>query len=115
MVNQEYKNPQRLLMAFLDSFSEPMWILDKTGNVLMNEEAKEYSNRGFDILKFAQDLTVGTSKVVQHMGRQFILDKKDINHGTNSYVCTLQLEEDPVQRLKKSTAKFTKAYSNIYK
>jgi hypothetical protein len=53
--------------------------------------------------------------MVQHMGKQFVLDKKDINHGTNSYVCTLQLEEDPLQRLKKSTAKFTKAYSNIYK
>ena len=98
MDNQEYKNPQKLLIAFLDSFSQPMWILDKTGNVLMNEEAKEYSSRGF-----------------QHMGKQFVLDKKDINHGTNSYVCTLQLEDDPLQRLKKSTAKFTKAYSNIYK
>ena len=42
MDNQEYKNPQKLLMAFLDSFSQPMWILDKSGNVLMNEEAKEY-------------------------------------------------------------------------
>ncbi len=115
MVNQEYKNPQKLLMAFLDSFSEPMWILDKFGNVLMNEEAQEYNKRGFDILKFAQDLAVGKSKIVQHMGKQFILDKKDINHGTNSYVCTLQLEDDPLQRLKKSTAKFTKAYSNIYK
>jgi len=95
MVNQEYKNPQKLLMAFLDSFSQPMWILDKTGNVLMNG--------------------VGASKVVQHMGKHFILDKKDINHGTNSYVCTLQHEEDPLQRLKKSTAKFTKAYSSICK
>ena len=36
------------------------------------------------------------------------------SHGTNSFVCTLQQEEDPVQRLKKSTAKFAKAYSNIY-
>jgi hypothetical protein len=81
----------------------------------MNEEAKEYSLRGFDILNCAQDLSVGASKVVQHMGKQFILDKKDINHGTNSYVCTLHLEDDPLQRLKKSTAKFTKAYSNIYK
>ena len=115
MDNQEYKNPQKLLMAFLDSFSQPMWILDKSGNVLMNEEAKEYNLRGFDIIKYAQDLGVGASKVVQHMGKQFILDKKDINHGTNSYVCTLQLEEDPLQRLKKSTAKFTKAYSSIYK
>jgi hypothetical protein len=115
MVNQEYKNPQKLLMAFLDSFSQPMWILDKAGNVLMNAEAREYSNSGFDILKYAQDLSVGASKVVQHMGKHFILDKKDINHGTNSCVCTLQHEEDPLQRLKKSTAKFTKAYSNIYK
>ena len=115
MVNQEYKNPQKLLMAFLDSFSQPMWILDKAGNVLMNEEAREYSRGGFDILKYAQDLSVGASKVVQHMGKHFILDKKDINHGTNSYVCTLQHEEDSLQSLKKSTAKFTKAYSNIYK
>mgnify|MGYP003353824397 FL=1 len=114
MVNQEYKNPQKLLMAFLDSFSQPMWICDKSGNVLMNEEAKEYSKGGFDIIKNAQDLAVGASKVVQHMGRHFVLDKKDINHGTNSFVCTLQQEEDPVQRLKKSTAKFAKAYSNIY-
>ena len=65
MVNQEYKNPQKLLIAFLDSFSQPMWILDKTGNVLMNEEAQEYNKRGFDILKFAQDLAVGKSKIVQ--------------------------------------------------
>ncbi len=115
MDNQEYKNPQKLLIAFLDSFSQPMWILDKTGNVLMNEEAKEYSSRGFDVIKHAQEISVGASKVIQHMGKQFVLDKKDINHGTNSYVCTLQLEEDPLQRLKKSTAKFTKAYSNIYK
>ena len=52
MVNQEYKNPQKLLMAFLDSFSQTMWILDKAGNVLMNEEAREYSRGGFDILKY---------------------------------------------------------------
>ncbi len=50
MVNQEYKNPQKLLVAFLDSFSQPMWILDKFGNVLMNEEAKEYNSRGFEYI-----------------------------------------------------------------
>ena len=51
---------------------------------------------------------VGSVNVRVNQGSQVVI------HGTNSFVCTLQQEEDPVQRLKKSTAKFAKAYSNIY-
>ena len=35
MDNQEFNNPPKLLLALIDSFNQPMWIVDKIGNVLM--------------------------------------------------------------------------------
>ena len=64
MDNQEFNNPPKLLLALIDSFNQPMWIIDKIGNVLMNDKAKEYSKKGFDIAVHSSDLTVGCTKLV---------------------------------------------------
>ena len=46
MDNQEFNNPPKLLLALIDSFNQPMWIIDKIGNVLMNDKAKSIPIRG---------------------------------------------------------------------
>jgi hypothetical protein len=113
MDNQEFNNPPKLLLALIDSFNQPMWIIDKIGNVLMNDKAKEYSKKGFDITVHSSDLSVGCTKLVTHFGKNFKLNKKDINHGTNSCLCTLESAEDPIQRLKDSSKRLQKALNTI--
>lgn len=113
MDNQEFNNPPKLLVALIDSFNQPMWIIDKIGNVLMNDKAKEYTKRGFDITTHTQDLSVGCTKLITHFGKSFKLNKKDINHGTNSCLCTLEIAEDPIQRLKDSSKKLQKVLNTI--
>jgi hypothetical protein len=113
MENQDFRNPSKLFVAFLDSFNQPMWIIDKSGNILMNEQAKEYSKMGFDILSNAKDLSLTCSKTIIHFGKQFKLFKKDINHGTNSCVFTLEPDEDPIRRLKESSRKLKNVLRTI--
>ena len=79
----------------------------------MNDKAKEYTNRGFDITTHTQDLSVGCTKLITHFGKSFKLNKKDINHGTNSCLCTLEIAEDPIQRLKDSSKTLQKVLNTI--
>ena len=102
---EEYTNPSKLFIAFMDSFNEPLCLIDENGNFLMNEQA-------FDLQSHSKKSKIGSS-IVTYKGKKYNLEKKDINHGTNSFLCTFKLEDDTITRLTESSKKLKKALSAL--
>lgn len=109
---EEYNNPSKLFIAFMDSFNEPLCLVDGDGNILMNEQAHKMKESGFDLQSHSKRSKVGCS-VVTHKGKKYNLEKKDINHGTNSFLCTFKLEDDTITRLTESSKKLKKVLSAL--
>lgn len=112
-IKDEYENPSRLLVAFMDSIDEPICIIDDTGNCILNQTAKDYQKLGLDFQQHVKKLKNNSSSVVMHKGKKYNLHKRDINHGTNSFVCTLKPEDEVISRLTESSAKLKKVLSAL--
>ena len=112
-MEQDYINPSKLLLALIDSIEEPVCLLDDNGNVLLNQNAKDLKKSGFDIDKVSKQATKNRTKTVSHQGVKYSLEKKDINHGTNSCLCKLVLEDDTIVRLTESSKKLKKVISAL--
>lgn len=107
----DFKNPSNLLVAFLDSINKPLCIVDDNGNTLLNNQAKELKRRGFDIDIHSSRIKKNTTATITHKGTKYSIEKKDINHGTNSCVCTVSEEDETIARLTESSAKLKKVLS----
>lgn len=112
-LTNEFKNTSQLFIAFFNSFNIPMCIIDEHGNMLMNDMAQELKQAGFDIDNHSKKIKNNSSSVVSYKGKKYNLEKKDINHGTNSCVCTLKLEDDTIARLTESSKKLKKVLSAL--
>lgn len=103
-----------ILEAFLDSFNQPMWIIDISGQLLlMNEAAKDYANKGFNILNRFNPAKRENLKFVNFSGKKYLLESKDINHGTNCFVVSLEEQEKSLSALKESTSRLKKVLSSV--
>jgi hypothetical protein len=102
---EEYKNPSKLLMGLLDTFDSPTCIIDEKCNILMNESAKEMYETGFDLINFTIKTKCGKPSYYYYQGNKYSIIKKDINHGTKSFICTIEQEDDTISKLKKSSDK----------
>jgi S-adenosylmethionine hydrolase len=112
-ITNEFKNPSQLFIAFFNSFNIPMCIVDEFGNILMNDMAEELKKSGFEIDNYLKKIKNNSSGTIQFKGKKYNLEKKDINHGTNSCVCTLKLEDDTIARLTESSKKLKKVLSAL--
>lgn len=110
---REYQNPSRLLVAFMDSINEPVCIVDNSGNCILNQTAKKFQNDGLDMQNHVKKLKDNSSVLITHQGKKYNLHKKDINHGTNSFVCTLKQEDEIITRLTASSNKLRKILNEI--
>jgi hypothetical protein len=109
----EFKNPSTLFIALLDSFSQPTWIVDSSGNCILNEPAKRLKDSGFNLDEHSLKLKMNTSSTVVHKGSKYNIDKKDINHGTDSCLCTLKLVDDTINKLKASSTRLKKVLNAL--
>lgn len=109
----EFSNPSSLFIAVLDSFSQPTWIVDSSGNCILNEPAKKLKESGFHIDDYSQKLKTNTSSTIIHKGCKYNIEKKDINHGTDSCMCTLKLVDDTITKLKASSTKLKKVLNAL--
>ena len=107
----DFKNPSNLLVALLDSINKPLCIIDDNGNTLLNNQARELKNIGFDIDFHSRKIKKNTTATIQHKGTKYSIEKKDINHGTNSCVCTVSEEDETIARLTESSQKLKKVLS----
>ena len=110
-MDNDFKNPSNLLVAFLDSINKPLCIIDDNGNTLLNNQAKELKKRGFDLDIHSSKIKKNTTATILHKGTKYNIEKKDINHGTNSCVCTVSEEDETIARLTESSAKLKKVLS----
>lgn len=109
----EFNNPSSLFIAVLDSFSQPTWIVDSNGQCILNQPAKTLKESGFDIDIHSQKLKINSSSTVFHKGTKYNITKKDINHGTNSCLCTIKTEDEAIAKLKASSTKLKKVLSAL--
>ena len=82
MDNQEFNNPPKLLLALIDSFNQPMWIIDKIGNVLMNDKAKEYRKNtpGYSKLSHEKNAEKKSNRRARKLAAGGTFTKKDIDN-----------------------------------
>ena len=109
----EFKNPSKLFVAFLDSFTQPLCIIDDSGNTLFNEQANQLRKSGFDLDTYIKKIKINSSGTFSHKGKKYNIEKKDINHGTNSCVCTVMQEDETIARLTESSKKLKKVLSAL--
>ena len=50
---------------------------------------------------------------IEYIKKKYKIDKKDINHGTNSCLCTISPEDETIIRLKESSSKLKKVLSSL--
>jgi transcriptional regulator of aromatic amino acid metabolism len=111
-MSQQLQN--NILEALLDSFNQPMWIIDVSGKLLMmNEAAKDYANKGFNILSRFNPTKCEHLKFVSFLGKKYIIESKDINHGTNCFVVSLEEHQNSLVALKESTSRLKKVLSSV--
>lgn len=109
--NEEYANPSKLLMGILDTFVTPTCIVDDFSNCIMNESAKCLYEKGFDVPGFSSRTKNNSTSTFFHKGKKYFINKKDINHGTKSFLCTIELEDETIVKLKKSSDKLKEVLS----
>ena len=112
-MEQDYVNPSKLLIAIIDSMDEPVCVTDDYGNTLLNENAKVLKKSGLDVDILSKQLKANSTKTVSHQGVKYSLEKKDINHGTNSCLCKFVPEDDTIVRLTESSKKLKKVLSAL--
>ena len=62
---------------------------------------------------YLKKIKTNSTSIVQFKGKKYNLEKKDINHGTNSCVCTFKPEDDTIARLTESSKKLKKVLSAL--
>lgn len=112
-MEDDYNNPSQLLLALIDSLDCPTCIVDDFGNIIPNSEAQELIDSGFELKNYIKKIKKDSESFVYHHGKRYSIHKKDINHGTNSYLCKITLQEDPIARLTESSKKLKKVLSAL--
>ena len=105
-------SPEDIFVAVLDTFNDPMFVIDGD-NLIMNIEAQKLNDNGLNLQEQSKKIKVGSSALISYKNQKYRISKKDINHGTNSCICTLSLEDDTIARLQKSSLKLKKVLSSI--
>jgi hypothetical protein len=112
-MENEYLNPSKLLLALIDSLECPLCIIDDSGNIILNTEAKKLKKEGFDIDLYSRKIKKDSMVSVSHLGKKYSIQKKDINHGTNSCLCKILPEDDTINRLTESSKKLQQVLSAL--
>lgn len=110
-MEKEKYSPLDLLLALMDSFDEPLCLIDSNGHSFLNEYAKQLQNNGLDIDNISKRIKVNSTETVTHKGVLYSIEKKEMNHGTNSCVCKFVPEDDTIKRLTESSKKLKKVLS----
>jgi hypothetical protein len=105
--------PNDIFCAILQTFKEPMFVIDSDENIIMNDEAQKLKDNGLDLLEQSKKVKDGSYKLISHKNNKYRLSKNDINHGTNSVLFKLSLEDETIARLHKSSLKLKKVLSSI--
>ena len=90
--------------------------LGKTLYQIKNASAElqnEIKKSGFDIDIHSHKIKVNSSSTVFYKGKRYNISKKDINHGTNSCLCTIKIEDEAITKLKASSTKLEKVLSAL--
>jgi hypothetical protein len=106
-------SPEDIFVAVLDTFNDAMFVIDNEDNLIMNIEAQKLNDNGLNLQEQSKKIKVGSSALISYKNQKYRISKKDINHGTNSCICTLSLEDDTIARLQKSSLKLKKVLSSI--
>lgn len=112
-MENEYSNPSKLLLALIDNLDCPLCIVDDLGNIILNNEAEKLEKEGFDIKNHTKKIKKDSMVHVSHLGKKYSIQKKDINHGTNSCLCKILPEDDTINRLNESSIKLQKLLSAL--
>ena len=75
------------------------------------ELAKELYDKGFDVPGYSSRTKNGSTSTFFHKGKKYFINKKDMNHGTKSFLCTIELEDETILKLKKSSDKLKEVLS----
>jgi hypothetical protein len=97
-MSQRKTNTERssdLLQAFLDLFPHPAWISDAETPLMLNEAARAMVSQGFSLSS-----TKTRHGVISHRGKRFLVQQREMNHGTNCQFFELTDEDEPVNRMR---------------
>lgn len=112
-ITSDNQTPCKLLKALIDSFKEPMLVIDKFGHSVLNEGANDLQRIGFDVDGHSKKIKINSIETVTHLGVKYKIEKKDINHGTNCCLCKIIPLDDTIARLTESSKKLKKALNNL--
>lgn len=104
--------PNEIFCAILQTFKEPMFVIDKDENIIMNDEAQKLRDNGLDLLEQSKKVKDGGSRLISHKNSKYRLSKNDINLG-NNVLFKLSLEDETIARLHKSNLRLKKVLSSI--
>ena len=86
--------------------------ITSSNNYILNENAKKLKKSGLDIDFLTKQIKINSTKKVCFDGIEYCIEKKDINHGTNSFVCTLKQDDEIINRLQASSKKLRNILNN---
>lgn len=104
--------PNEIFCAILQTFKEPMFVIDKDENIIMNDEAQKLRDNGLDLLEQSKKVKDGSSKLISHKNNKYRLSKNVIDIG-NNVLFKLSLEDETIARLHKSNLRLKKVLSSI--
>lgn len=106
-------DPSTLLQDILDIFTQPVCIVDQNDKIIMNDQAKQLFESGFDVGFHSLKLKNSSSTTIIYKSKKFILEKKELNHCTNCYLCKILSEDETIQKLKQSSTKLRHVLSTL--
>lgn len=104
--------PNEIFCAILQTFKEPMFVIDKDENIIMNDEAQKLKDNGLDLLEQSKKIKDGSSRLISHKNNKYRLSKNEISIG-NNVLFKLSLEDETIARLHKSNLRLKKVLSSI--
>ena len=106
-------DPSTLLQDILDTFTQPVCIVDKSNRIIMNDQAKSLFDSGFDVGLHSLNLKNSISTTIIYKSKKYVLEKKELNHCTDFYLCKIQIEDETIQKLKQSSTKLRQVLSTL--
>ena len=101
------ENPSNLLCGLLNTFEFPACIVDENKNIIMNLQAKELFENGFDLKKY-----IGAS-ILSYKGQNSHLRKQDLNSGTKSKLIVFEIVDETITKLTESSKKLRQVLSAL--
>ena len=71
--------PNDIFCAILQTFKEPMFVIDSDENIIMNDEAQKLKDNGLDLLEQSKKVKDGSSRLISHKNNKYRLSKNEIS------------------------------------